>query len=429
MPPLNVNTSIVDFLKSRGEDPSFEARKKRYESLGLNETLGDFRGSAVQNSQLLKVLSATPKASEEASAVQVPPLTASRIVDEAGAAAAVPPQFNNIVPPKPELSPEDILARVREKPGVQFAEKEAALKRQALEGALPGNIEQAQQKAAASGVLSSGRFGEAPVGALTAEQVAKELNIDMDLAKIITKGIEDEVADTRKAEEKKAKEEADFLKSQGLVRDPSTGEVVPSIAEKRAAEREERAEASSERAAAAAERAERSLALSEARYLRDEERRELALNDDVQSIFDGIIGIADVPAERRGTVIQKVRESLLRPVADVTDLSNKLTIASEMNLLIPLSEDEIRLQIYDGFSKGDNLDSTLKGIANAPISNKELANKMAQELYSAQETTESSTTGGVVPDVKIPSTSGSNSLQGIGTVDFSQINIPSLFRF
>lgn len=419
MPPLNVNTSIVDFLKSRGEDPSFEARKKRFESLGLNKSLGDFRGSAIQNTQLLKALSATPAEG----GAPVPPLTAGRVADEAAAANAVPPQFKNVIPPAAELTPEEILGRVRQKPGVQFAEKEAELKRQALEGALPGDIETAQQKAAAKGVLSSGRFGEAPIGALTAEQVAKELNVDIDLAKIISKGIEDEVADVRKAEDKQAKAEADFLKSQGLVRNPVTGEIVPDVSELRA-------EASADRAAAAAERAERSLALSEARFEREEDRRQAAISDDLQSIFDGIIGIADVPAERRGIVIQEVKARLAQPTNNVDSLTNKLNIASDLNIAIPLSEDEIRLQVYDEFAKGSSLDDTIKGITNAPISNKDAAKKIAQELFAAQATSESAETGAIVPNTSVTPTPGTkNSLQGIGTIDFSQVNIPSLFRF
>lgn len=52
MPPLNTNTSIVDFLKSRGEDSSFGARKKLAQRFGIS----NFRGSASQNTQLLNTL-------------------------------------------------------------------------------------------------------------------------------------------------------------------------------------------------------------------------------------------------------------------------------------------------------------------------------------------------------------------------------------
>ena len=53
---LNVNTSIVDYLKSTGQDSSFGARKKLYGQLGLGDRLGDFVGSGNQNTALLNQL-------------------------------------------------------------------------------------------------------------------------------------------------------------------------------------------------------------------------------------------------------------------------------------------------------------------------------------------------------------------------------------
>lgn len=53
---LPSTSSIVDFLKAQGMDSSFQARKAMYEKLGLTDRLGDFVGSAQQNTRLLDIL-------------------------------------------------------------------------------------------------------------------------------------------------------------------------------------------------------------------------------------------------------------------------------------------------------------------------------------------------------------------------------------
>ena len=58
VPSSPTATSIVDFLKSQGKDSSFAARKTLYDSLGLASALGDYRGTADQNTTLLKRASA-----------------------------------------------------------------------------------------------------------------------------------------------------------------------------------------------------------------------------------------------------------------------------------------------------------------------------------------------------------------------------------
>lgn len=49
---LNTNTSIVDYLKSQGKDSSYSARKKLASDLGIS----DYKGTAKQNTQMLKTL-------------------------------------------------------------------------------------------------------------------------------------------------------------------------------------------------------------------------------------------------------------------------------------------------------------------------------------------------------------------------------------
>ena len=52
MAKLNTQTSIVDYLKDKGEDSSLSARKKLAESMGIT----NYTGSSAQNTQLLKAL-------------------------------------------------------------------------------------------------------------------------------------------------------------------------------------------------------------------------------------------------------------------------------------------------------------------------------------------------------------------------------------
>lgn len=52
MAKLNTQTSIVDYLKSQGEDSSYSARKKLASSMGIS----NYSGTASQNTQMLKAL-------------------------------------------------------------------------------------------------------------------------------------------------------------------------------------------------------------------------------------------------------------------------------------------------------------------------------------------------------------------------------------
>ena len=58
---LNTDVSVVDFLKSRGEDASFSARAKRAVQEGIVQSTGQFRGTAEQNTALLnRIRAQTP---------------------------------------------------------------------------------------------------------------------------------------------------------------------------------------------------------------------------------------------------------------------------------------------------------------------------------------------------------------------------------
>ena len=71
---LNVNTSIVDYLKSVGKDSSFNARKKLASEIGIVKNIEDYKGTAQQNINMLSTLKsgATTKKAETPKAPKVP---------------------------------------------------------------------------------------------------------------------------------------------------------------------------------------------------------------------------------------------------------------------------------------------------------------------------------------------------------------------
>jgi hypothetical protein len=66
MANLNVKTSVVDYLKSKGEDSSFSSRAKLATQYGIK----DYTGSSAQNSLLLSKLSTSAPASSSASEIK-----------------------------------------------------------------------------------------------------------------------------------------------------------------------------------------------------------------------------------------------------------------------------------------------------------------------------------------------------------------------
>ena len=74
-PNLPSANSIVDFLKTSGQDSSFTARRKLYTNSGFDKRLGDYVGSASQNINLLKNLQTkTTPATDTVSTIQKSPI-------------------------------------------------------------------------------------------------------------------------------------------------------------------------------------------------------------------------------------------------------------------------------------------------------------------------------------------------------------------
>ena len=54
MANLNTSTSVVDFLRNQGKSSDFNSRKGIYDTSGLSGAFGDYRGTAEQNTTLLR---------------------------------------------------------------------------------------------------------------------------------------------------------------------------------------------------------------------------------------------------------------------------------------------------------------------------------------------------------------------------------------
>lgn len=117
-----------------------------------------------------------------------------------------------------------------------------------------------------------------------AETLAKKENIELDLATIIVRAANTEYK--RMRDEEKARQQAidDFLKSQGLVVNPLTGEVLTTASERRAIESAQRADERFQMSQDAAARADAQFAMTQARF-------EAFLNDQADK---GMPTISDV---------------------------------------------------------------------------------------------------------------------------------------
>ena len=273
----NPKISIVDYLTSQGKASDFTSRKRLYESMGLQNTLGEYRGSDVQNPAFLKALQTpapqptqvaqtisqpSPVAGQQQQlssmlqtlkgmqeqvnpAIKPPPLTVGEIAQKQQTELSVPQQFRDLIPPTPqiELTADQILAEARKRPGVQFAEQEAAAQKAALGPAAEAEKERIRQASSERGTTFSPRFFEQPQQKVDAEKISKELNIDMSLARIIANQIEanqqeqqkamaGQEAVLKKAQEAQKQEEAakvkelkDYYRAIGYIRNPISGEV------------------------------------------------------------------------------------------------------------------------------------------------------------------------------------------------------------
>ena len=328
------NTSVVDFLKSRGINPTqgerfplFETRKKLFGDLGLETSLGTFQGTAEQNTSLLNKLiqserdlgvslSATnlmdfvktsaPVPSAEAGASDVintageqpDQTTASDLVPTEGASAA------DFLPEDPDpteqakQAEEDFLGST----GFAFAQEEAAASKEALRIKGQKDTENLIQDLASKGLAFSG-IRDKEVTAQEELNLSAQLGVDRRFARMIAIGIQKTASDLAKDASKGKQEALDALKDLGYT--VVNGQLVLTASEQRAQQRDILAESREERAMRAEERAEKRMDMA----LRAAERAEISLqsllaerNNENGIEFSDIqitsgANVADIPVE------------------------------------------------------------------------------------------------------------------------------------
>lgn len=289
---LNTSTSVVDFLKSKGQDSSFTARRKLFSEGGFDKRLGEFEGSASQNLALLKSLqnttteeaqprtlrlgtdiskstivkppnflgSGTGTSQPTTATPDIPSSTTATNAFETSSAAPTPDkpatfteqikervpetsgQFNltqvpDIAPP----SSADVLARARGETDVQLAEEQKAFEEGRLPAQIENGIKNVRSDLASRGLIFSGATGLAEQE-VRDQALVDKFNIDLKFAKILGGAIDraarelgQDIEDIVKAAKDQRGEEVKFLRDMGLAVDPSTGELFPTFAARKEA--------------------------------------------------------------------------------------------------------------------------------------------------------------------------------------------------
>jgi len=194
----------------------------------------------------------------------------------------------------------------------------------------------------------------------------------------------------------------------------------------RAEEAAQRAEISLALSIESANRAERAFALSEARFTIEEDKRQSEINADFNDYINGIISFEGIALENRNAVIGGIRRFLNTETNNLESLNNKFRVAKESKEVITLTDDEIRLQVYDDFVNGTDLNKVKSGINASPISNKDRANFIAEEIYGVNKQTEGASISEIQVTEREELFKGKEPLEKI---NLNNLRIPSLFRY
>lgn len=262
---LNVNNSIVDYLKSQKQDSSYSARTKLYGSSDLGNRLGDYVGSAQQNTALLNYLkkqsqpevaqapdtgaagaqnylneqgSATPNANvinylttkygrtpttaelteyfrpktqEEQTGLPADFMTAEQVYQKQLSEGYFDEEKQSQIRAQQEA---DKLAQIKSTPEYQLQEEEANAQRKALETSLQQSKETTQKTYESRGIASSGLKAK-EISDTEAEASAKQLGIDRGLAKIVLQAIREGQQEEASRAEEELKAQTEALKSAG----------------------------------------------------------------------------------------------------------------------------------------------------------------------------------------------------------------------
>ena len=238
------------------------------------------------------------------------PVTVNEIQNDTDNKNAVPQQFKNVIPEQKQMSAEELLAAVRAKPGVQLAEQAAGLDKESIARQIEAAKAKTAQKSAESGTAFSPAFHDQPLAALDAEKVAKDLNVDISVARIITSAMQDEQNAQLKEATAAQKAIEAYYKTQGKQINPMTGlleDIPPTAAELRAEETAVRSEERLALSEEAALRAERSLAITEARFAQQGEIDESEI-DALANTYNRNKVVSEIPSNVRGEVLVRAKE-------------------------------------------------------------------------------------------------------------------------
>ena len=264
MPLLPSANSVVDFLRNRGlkstvgeQLPLYDTRKRLYETLGLDQNLGEYRGSETQNPALLYAL-------QQAEKNMGTPITAENVYDlakvaKSGTVLTPPPQTAETQPteesptlsqnaleylygrtPSPEELGSQALQEVTSGATFPLRQEAAGAEKAALQ--LKG--EQAKEtlltKLASRGLIFSGKK-QVGLEAIDADTVANILGVDRRFALLIASGMESAAQRIVKEAQRGNQQAHETLRALGY--EIIGGQLYPTLAAKSAAATQARAEA------------------------------------------------------------------------------------------------------------------------------------------------------------------------------------------
>jgi hypothetical protein len=479
-------SSVVDFLTSRGVKPQagetlplFDVRKNIYGTSGLQ--LGDYRGTKDQNTALLNYLTQ----SERNAGVSInaenlydviglnKKTPATDIVDGATGTTGgtnvdtrdtgtteetggtdltgqeLPADILEALYGK-NLSSDELAQKALEKftgdSTYGLKQEESESDKVALQLQAQADKESFIKKIASQGLIFSGAK-KTGLASIDADAIAKQFGIDRKFALYVTQGLESAAQDIAKEASKGNADALASLRSLGYDVNPLTGRIEQTLAARKADVSEQQAEERLTLSEAAAERAEQQLELSrlsaeraEESAIRAEERLNLEflkyeneqdketsiIEANANDIIDGTLDLSDVEAQYLNKTKSTLRGYVKQETSDMTSLQSKLKIANQLGEATSLTDDEIRMMVMNDYSEGKDLKNSLSENSKLPISNQDRVKLITNEIYNPVVTSQNGAFVG--PTQKTPITSR---FQGVGEnmIDFSNIKIPSLFRF
>ena len=474
-------SSVVDFLTSRGIKPQageklplFDLRSKLYGTSGLQ--LGDYRGTQDQNSALLNYLSQAERnsgvsinsenlynvlnlkqteatnaldvANEETGTTDTGTTDATN-EDTGMEGLELPPDVLEALYGK-NLSSDELAQKALDKftsdTSYGLKQEESESDKAALQIQAQADKEDFIRKIASRGLIFSGAK-KTGLASIDADTIAKQFGIDRKFALYVAQGLESAAQDIAKEASKGNADALASLRSLGYDVNPLTGRIEQTLAARKADVSEQQAEERLTLSEAAAERAEQQLELSrlsaeraEESAIRAEERLNLEflkyeneqdketsiIEANANDIIDGTLDLSDVEAQYLNKTKSTLRGYVKQETSDMTSLQSKLKIANQLGEATSLTDDEIRMMVMNDYSEGKDLKNSLSENSKLPISNQDRVKLITNEIYNPVVTSQNGAFVG--PTQKTPITSR---FQGVGEnmIDFSNIKIPSLFRF